>query len=93
MFHEFHCLRRLQNSLFAPNHPFSTPDHIQHCLTYLRQRILCKADDGLEEGDAMSRNFELDRVQGTMVCEDWSAVYDFLGSNSNEWDEIQGLVE
>lgn len=85
MYHEFHCLRRFFHALYQPDHPFANAEHVNHCLGYVKQHILCEADDTLEEGDSMARDFEKDIVQGETICEDWGAVFDFLGNNSAEW--------
>ena len=39
MFHELHCLRVL--NLGFSNSSYGSTAHLEHCLTYLRQSILC----------------------------------------------------
>jgi hypothetical protein len=84
-YHQFHCLRKIEVGLLNRSHHISTPHHVQHCLNYLRQGFLCSATDSVEEGDFMEKNFEVDRVGDTLVCQDWERVYDTLDDNYKEW--------
>ena len=49
--------------------------------------MLCQAADTLELGDFMERDFENDRVGDTVVCSDWSQVYNGLDDNYRNWTE------
>lgn len=92
MFHNLHCLRRLNYAFFDPFDEFATEEHVQHCLGYLRQHILCMADDGLEAGDTLagqdSMAEEHSKVIGTRTCEDWSEIYRFIEDMTADWDEL-----
>ena len=74
-FHQWHCLRALQRALVAPHKTDSvagTPMHVEHCLNYLRQTMLCGAAGTLEAGDFMERDtMRPGVVRGELVCEDW----------------------
>ncbi|KAJ7586816.1 hypothetical protein C8J56DRAFT_1026516 [Mycena floridula] len=74
--HQLHCVREMARVITSDDH--STPEHIMHCLHYMRQGFLCEADGGLEVGDFMMRDFEVDRVADTVVCRDWEKVYNYL---------------
>ncbi|THU89930.1 hypothetical protein K435DRAFT_781421 [Dendrothele bispora CBS 962.96] len=83
MFHELHCLRRMR-ATFTSFDPEGW-DHIQHCLNYLREMVLCKADITLERGDFMTRNMTEVRLGATHLCRDWEAIYDQVGLNWLQW--------
>lgn len=78
--HQLHCVRELSRAFHRPRSKLVSTEHQQHCLNYLRQTLLCDAADTLEEGDFMSRDFEVDRIGGTLVCWDWRKVYDVMGT-------------
>ncbi|KAH7918124.1 hypothetical protein BV22DRAFT_1025125 [Leucogyrophana mollusca] len=82
MFHQTHCLRYFRDGLLGK----SVPEHILHCLNYVRQWTLCHADLTLEPGDFTMRNFTQDRVGQTHVCHDWDALYDEVSANWAEWN-------
>ena len=67
------------------NDKIATPHHVNHCLQYLRQTMLCKAADTLENGDFMERNFETDRVGPEVMCVDWEAAY---SRHEDAWDKF-----
>ncbi|KAI6045797.1 hypothetical protein EDC04DRAFT_2162925 [Pisolithus marmoratus] len=77
--HQLHCVRELARAFHRPRSNLVSREHQHHCLNYLRQTLLCDAADTLEEGDFMLRDFEVDRVGGTLVCWDWEKVYDVMG--------------
>ncbi|KAH7929040.1 hypothetical protein BV22DRAFT_1117083 [Leucogyrophana mollusca] len=85
MAHQLHCIREMERAFLNPNHLMSSPHHVQHCLNYLRQTLLCDAADSLEEGDFLQRDYEQDRLGDTLVCWDWTKVYDVLGDEFAEW--------
>lgn len=85
-FHQLHCVRELSRAFHRPRSNLVSKEHQHHCLNYLRQTLLCDAADTLEEGDFMSRDFEVDRTGGTLVCWDWEKVYDVMG---RMWRERQ----
>ncbi|KAF8997014.1 hypothetical protein BDQ17DRAFT_1249125, partial [Cyathus striatus] len=75
-YHELHCVWVIQQALV--NLASKNDEHVAHCLNYLRQSFLCDADDSLEEGDFMLRDFEMDRVADTVVCRDWEDVFSVM---------------
>ncbi|KAJ7578713.1 hypothetical protein C8J56DRAFT_1170445 [Mycena floridula] len=84
-YHQMHCLRKIEAGLLNRSHPISTPHHVQHCINYLRQTFLCGADDALEHGDFMLKDYETDRLGNERVCQDWDRAYDVLDDNYNGW--------
>ncbi|EJD46605.1 hypothetical protein AURDEDRAFT_113657 [Auricularia subglabra TFB-10046 SS5] len=77
MFHQLRCLDiiglELQDRLNETTWTTPTP-LARHCMNYLRQMILCRADTRLEA----ARSINLTRLTTSSVthtCNDWSAVY------------------
>ena len=85
--HQLHCIRELTRAFHHPRSNLVSVEHQHHCLSYLRQTLLCDAADTLEEGDFMMRDFEVDRVGDMAVCWDWTKVYDVMGRSYWEWKE------
>jgi len=76
MFHQLHCINNIRLALGPRPAPLY---HVQHCMNYLRQMILCASNTRLEP---MSRRLkEKSNVTGvdglglTHVCRDWGVVY------------------
>jgi L-lactate utilization protein LutB len=64
--------------------------HITHCLSYLRQSILCNLDTTLEPArEAVTKSGEhVHAAYGTGVeheCRDWTQVRDWMNKNHEEW--------
>jgi len=91
MFHQLHCINTMRRALAHPDDKEANGEHVQHCLSYLRQFFLCAADDVLEPGDFTARDFSVDRLSHTRVCRDWSAVYDAAADNWDDW--VQFWIE
>ncbi|PPR03307.1 hypothetical protein CVT24_012589 [Panaeolus cyanescens] len=53
-FHQFHCVQIMQGAIQNRHYPKATAKHVNHCLNYLRQTLMCDADYTLEEGDFVS---------------------------------------
>jgi hypothetical protein len=88
--HQMHCLRVFQHELLGVKGDVilsDLPGHFRHCLNYLRQTILCAAAGSLETGDAMQRDWEVDRIAGSMVCENWESIFEEVDQNSEYWEE------
>lgn len=82
MFHQMHCLDVIRVG-FVTNRTGSA-HHITHCLRYLRQTVLCKADTTLEETlfkrAAVGNEWRAGSNGVGMVhrCRDWTAVFKYL---------------
>jgi len=83
MMHQLHCLRAL-NLAFGGSSVI-TDAHVQHCLNYIRQAVLCGADTTLENGDFTERDFDQKRAGETHTCRDWSRVYRAMRENWENW--------
>ncbi len=91
MFHELHCLRML-NRAFTKSQG-ATPEHLKHCLSYIRQGILCFPDLTLEPGNFEERDFEVERSGGMHTCRNWDLVYRVMDENFHEWSKRTGYGE
>jgi len=81
LFHQLRCLNIIRESLMARRHPpYTEPSRLAiHCMNYIRQMVLCRADLTLESArNPVGPNTVVSDV--THVCRDWSVV----------WDQVQG---
>lgn len=81
MAHQFHCLNSIRLSFLA-NQTGAT-EHVEHCLRYLRQMVLCYADATLDmdEPDYSSDGILHHGSSGLGSlhrCRDWTALRDFM---------------
>ncbi|KAI0362150.1 hypothetical protein OH77DRAFT_1416372 [Trametes cingulata] len=95
MYHQMHCLnsfRRMFNGHRNASRAQHDGAHALHCLTYLRQMVLCSADITLEPA------FSTQNVDGrktkaaygtgvTHECQDWVQVREFVERNYEEWKD------
>jgi hypothetical protein len=66
--------------------------HITHCLSYLRQMVLCNADTTLEPGARVllsdGRQTVRSWAHGVQhECRDWTEVMDWMAENFKTWTE------
>ncbi|KAJ7150742.1 hypothetical protein C8R46DRAFT_914623 [Mycena filopes] len=87
MFHETHCTHALRFYLGDRTDKLSA--HVQHCLNYLRQFILCSPNLTLEPPDVLTRDFETDRVAATHVCPNWELLYGEMAENWYDWVPVR----
>ncbi|KAJ7065982.1 hypothetical protein B0H15DRAFT_926007 [Mycena belliarum] len=85
--HQMHCLRRIYLALVDHDDLRASSEHVNHCLNYLRQTLLCDAADALEFGDFMARDYDVERIGDTLVCDDWERAIDFFDEKYAEWLE------
>jgi len=86
MFHELHCLLEIHQVIVQRAGPNK---HVQHCLNYIRQGVLCSADLTLEPINYLTHNFTSHSVIGDRACKDWRAAHKFAEDNSREWDDFR----
>jgi hypothetical protein len=84
MVHQLHCLNLIRMGIVEPPRP-ALSDHVQHCLNYLRQLLLCTADAALEPGDFVKRDYARDRMATTRQCRDWGTLYGSVAENYDTW--------
>lgn len=89
MFHELRCLdiighevvARLRARSASPPAPL-----VEHCMGYIRQMILCRADTTLESAKASYGDHIV--MKGVVhTCNDWSAVYAAAEANYDEYQQ------
>ena len=90
MFHQLHCVDKIRRALDDPDDPISTIPHLQHCLNYIRQMILCASDLTLEPADI---GHEASGIGVTHTCRNWRAVYDTVNRNYALWTEYWDSVQ
>ncbi|THH03236.1 hypothetical protein EW145_g6421 [Phellinidium pouzarii] len=89
MFHQLHCVEKMRRALDNPDDPLATLPHLQHCMNYIRQMILCGSDLTLEpeEYNPVTRRKEATGVGVTHTCRDSSVAYDTINDNYARWTE------
>jgi hypothetical protein len=81
MFHELRCLnivREIIHEFYADSSPNTTVPrkHLAtHCMNYLRQMVLCRADTRLQTVRA-SKGGGRTVLETMRTCRDWTAVYE-----------------
>lgn len=116
MFHQLHCLWMIRVTLQALNataHGVSSPvhhdiedRHYLHCLDYLRQAILCNADDNIEapQRDPHDATHDIVNGQGQRQCRNPQRLYDWarmsgpslslrkqLAAEGATWPALEGV--
>lgn len=80
--HIRHCMIRLHRVLYPQMSEESmTLGHVQHCLNFMRQMILCNADLTLEPPDAL----DACRSGYTHVCRDWRVARALAWDLTDRW--------
>ncbi|TCD71628.1 hypothetical protein EIP91_007375 [Steccherinum ochraceum] len=95
MVHQLRCMNTLRQSILEDrsNPETAEPsDLARHCLNYLKQMMLCRADTYME-------TFQYDNSHGPIdlfamyECKDWGAVHEAIKENQREyelWNERRG---
>ncbi|KAI0315989.1 hypothetical protein OF83DRAFT_1084571 [Amylostereum chailletii] len=100
MYHQMHCLnsfRKMFNGHRNASRAGHDGAHALHCLTYLRQNVLCAADASLEPAFT-ARNVDGRRTKAaygsevTHRCGDWVRVREYVEKNYEEWKEMDDFV-
>jgi hypothetical protein len=93
MFHQLHCISALRYGYVAAkrgkldvlDHGIATEEHFTHCLTYLMQDAVCRADTTLEDTYSVVHNGVHDVATGgegvVHRCRDWTAVREYMDEN------------
>ncbi|KAH8900933.1 hypothetical protein GQ53DRAFT_633365 [Thozetella sp. PMI_491] len=86
MTHQIHCLYTLAHVYSGLKANHSLPEdhhwHVTHCISFMRQAIMCSADIALEglETTFPDHNGGSDGWDSKHVCKDYSEVYSYLES-------------
>ncbi|EJD45503.1 hypothetical protein AURDEDRAFT_64321, partial [Auricularia subglabra TFB-10046 SS5] len=84
MAHKLHCVQIIHDAIqTADPDPFF--EHVQHCLSYLRQTTLCEADLTLEDPRVMDLDLSGLSDDATHVCGDWNVVWRESERRVDEW--------
>jgi len=88
VFHQIHCLAMLRHALHSfqdgdmQSSQRTSPAHLDHCLSYIRQALMCGGDTTFEWPRRIIH--EANRVTGkvdgygiTHQCRDWDAIREF----------------
>lgn len=87
MLHELRCLEIIREDMMRDQDELSegrTAKLVNHCMNYLRQMVLCRADAHLESFQDDSDERALDLFE-SWVCRDWEAVYHAVEENQEEY--------
>ena len=80
LYHQLHCLDAIRVG-FVLNGTHAAA-HVEHCLNYLRQVILCHADTTVEPGHWMETKTGVDPASDGLgvvhTCKDWKEVNRFV---------------
>jgi hypothetical protein len=86
VFHQLHCLAELRYALHnlqdGKNDYKTPPVHLDHCLDYIRESLMCNGDATIEtpsrieqEGDRFVGGIDGSGVRHT--CRDWDTIFAF----------------
>ncbi|KIM35411.1 hypothetical protein M413DRAFT_449795 [Hebeloma cylindrosporum] len=102
MYHQLHCLNGFRKMLSGEQRNASRIEHdeqhVLHCLSYLRQMVLCNADITLEPAFSAENTDgrKTKAAYGTGVthqCKDWEEIRAFSESNYETWkSEAKGFA-
>jgi hypothetical protein len=88
-YHQLHCLNSIRRRFVGHDeHTFTSRDnaHVEHCLSYLYQMILCAADTALEPSYPAITNDGLETrisyAEGVEhTCRDWKQLGEWMNAN------------
>jgi hypothetical protein len=102
MYHQLHCLNGFRKMLSGEQRNASRIEHdeqhVLHCLSYLRQMVLCSADITLEPAFSAENTDgrKTKAAYGTGVthqCKDWEQIRAFSENNYETWkNEAKGFA-
>lgn len=96
-YHQLHCINAIRFSYSVARDGLVTdPDvlrekigHDNHCFQFIRQSILCKADDALVAvGMPPNRSLPASGFGATHRCRNWRQVRDFVVQNTARWEGV-----
>jgi Mycotoxin biosynthesis protein UstYa len=91
LFHQLRCLDIIRRDIIVGSPPTPEDDNSKkrvnklsrHCLNYMRQMVLCRADLALDP--VLGRGLEARVRPDTNQCVDWRRVYEELEKNQQEY--------
>lgn len=87
MFHQLQCLKIIRIAYLQVNSTAAQTADLtaQHCLNYLRQMILCRADLNLEQ--VIGEHFHTVHFRREQTCRNWEVPYAEHARNNAEYEE------
>jgi Mycotoxin biosynthesis protein UstYa len=82
LFHQLRCLDIIRRDVVGSLPP-ERNKLSGHCLNYMRQMVLCRADLALDP--VLGREFEVEVHAETNQCVDWRRVYQEVEKNQQEY--------
>ena len=82
MLHQLRCINLMREQL-TQSKAGRDVDRTQHCMNYLRQMLMCHADDMLDPYQYVHKMNALN-AQPVRRCRDWRAVYERVEDNQRE---------
>ena len=84
LFHQLRCLDIIRRDMIVVDSEDTTGSKLsRHCLNYMRQMVLCRADLALDP--VLGRGLEARVRPDTNQCVDWRRVYEELEKNQREY--------
>ncbi|KAN0103690.1 hypothetical protein V8E52_011715 [Russula decolorans] len=84
LFHQLRCLDIIRRDMIVVDPEDTTGSKLsRHCLNYMRQMVLCRADLALDP--VLGRGLEARVRPDTNQCVDWRRVYEELEKNQREY--------
>lgn len=80
MIHQLHCLNIVRDHLVREDRVETAP-LARHCLNYIRQVVMCRADMQLEPFRSSKHDKGPVDLTGIYQCRDWEAVYNEIEGN------------
>jgi len=95
MLHQLRCLDIVRQGVIrTEDYSEESWGLVRHCMNYIRQMVLCRADSYLESFQDASNTRPLDTL-ALFECRDWDAVYQEVKNNHlsySSWLESVGTV-
>ena len=86
--HQVRCMNIIRESILEDRSDPKTAlpsDLARHCLNYLKQMMLCRADSYLEVFQYNNSAGPID-LFSTYVCRDWGTVHEAVKANQREYE-------
>ncbi|KDR77495.1 hypothetical protein GALMADRAFT_39415, partial [Galerina marginata CBS 339.88] len=94
LYHQLHCVNALRFSYTVARDGLVTDPkilksklaHDNHCFQFLRQSILCKADDSLITSRSNNQSLSQSGFGATHRCRNWAQLRQFVLENEAAWE-------
>lgn len=85
LFHQLRCLDVIRVAVLRAHANGTLPDaRTEHCMNYLRQMVLCRADTYLESAYSLTSKHTVE-ITTPKTCQDWTQVYDAATRNRDSF--------